>query len=160
MYKDEIWYRKFEQAIDERRDAFTDKQWTKFKIDHLLKVANRVRQFSEECETCQDYQHTLTRREEELQELPGSKAQRQYQAEQLWEMGRHFVVAHRIAPPRFCLKRWLKYGLYGGLAIGFVVMVITGNFLLFPAVALAVTALAALWGYSEDQKYARERRLV
>jgi hypothetical protein len=160
MYKDEIWHRKFEQAVVNRRDLFSDKQWTKFDLDYLLKVANRVRELSDSCETCRAYQQTLTRLEEELQELPNSKAQRQYQAGQLDEIGRHFIAAHKIAPPRFCLKRWLKIGLFAGLGIGFVAMLVVGDLLLFPLAIVALTAAGALYGYSEDQKFARTGRVI
>jgi hypothetical protein len=160
MYKDEIWYRRFEQSVQNRRDSFTDKQWIKLDLDYLLKVANRVREFSENCETCRGYQQTLTRLEEELQELPNSKAQRQYQAGQLDEIGRHFVAEHRLAPPRFFFKRWLKHGLFAGIGIGFLAMLVVGYLLLLPLGIVVVTGMGALYGYSEDQKHARERRVI
>jgi len=160
MYKDEIWYRKLEQALDERRDAFTDKEWGKYNIEGLRKVANRVRQFSESCPTCTGYQHTLTRLEEELQELPDSKAQRQYQAEQLKEMGAHFVQEHELAPPKWFFRKYLRLGLIAGSIIGFLAMLVVGNLLLFP-LGLAVGAGAmALYGRSEDAKIEREHRLI
>jgi hypothetical protein len=157
MYKDEIWYRKFEQAMANRRDTFTDKQWEKLNLDYLLRVANRVRELSDSCETCQGYQRALTRLEEELQELPASKAQRQYQAEQLGEMGQHFVAEHRLAPPHYFRKRWLRYGVFAGLGLGFVAMLAVGNLLLFPVATLLVAGAAALYGHTEDQKYERKR---
>ncbi|MGC9468119.1 MAG: DUF456 domain-containing protein [Anaerolineae bacterium] len=160
MYRDEIWYRKLEQLIDDRRDGFTDKQWTKYRIDQLLRVANRVREFSQDCETCQSYQHTLTRLEEELQELPDSKAQRQYQKEQLQEMGEHFVSEHNLAPRQFFMRKWLKYGIIGGLVVGFAALVIVGNLLLLPAGALVGAGLGAFYGMTQDQKFEREHRLI
>jgi hypothetical protein len=160
MYKDEIWYRRFEQSVEQRREFFTDKQWAKLNLDYFLKVANRVRELSDGCETCRSYQQTLTRLEEELQELPNSKAQRQYQAAQLDEMGRHFAAEHRLAPPGYYLRLWLKRGLFAGLGLGFVAMLVSGNLLLFPAVTLFLTGAGALYGYSEDQRFARDRRQV
>ena len=160
MYKDEIWYRKFEQAIEQRRDLFSDKQWTKFHMDYLLKVANRVRELSDSCQTCRGYQHTLTRLEEEVQELPGSKAQRQHQTTQLRQMLRHFVEEHQLAPPQFFLRRWTRYGVFAGFGVGVVAVLVVGQPVLFPVAILFTTASAALYGYTEDQKVARERRLV
>ena len=160
MYRDEIWYRKLERAIGERRDSFTDKQWQKLQIDHLLKIANRVREFSNDCETCKGYQHTLNRLEEEFRELPESKAQRQYQIEQLGVMDTHFVAAHRLAPPRYFLRKWLRVGLVGGAIAGVVAMVVLGDFLLLPGCWVVVAVGAALHGVSEDQKYEREHRRI
>lgn len=160
MYRDEIWYRKLEQAIDDRRDDLTDKQWKRFQVEHLLRVANRVREMSDACETCKSYQHTLTRLEEEFAELPDSKAQRQYQAEQLREMGKHFVKAHNLAPPSFFLRKWLRLGLLVGVMGGFAAMLVTGNFLIFSIGILAVGGLGALYGLTEDQRFEREHRRI
>lgn len=158
MYKDEIWYRKIEQAIEDRRESFTDKQWAKFRIDELLRVANRVREFSDGCETCRDFQHTLTRLEEEFQELPGSKAQRQYQGDQLLEIEEHFAKAHRIALPRFYLRKRLKLGLVVGAVGGFIGLLVVGNLLLFPLGIVVGAILAVLYGLVEDQTIEREHR--
>lgn len=160
MYKDELWYRELERAVEQHRDLFTDKQWSRYRIDYLLRVANRVREFSEACETCKAYQHILTRLEEELQELPDSKAQRQYQTEQLWTISAHFVAEHRLAPPRFFLISWLRYGVYAGLAIGFVTMLIVGSLLLLPVTVLAFAGIGAISGWVMDQKFVREQRLI
>lgn len=160
MYKDEIWYRKLESAVNGRRDDFSDKQWRKFQVGRLLRTANRVRETSESCETCQSYQHTLTRLEEEFAELPDSKAQRQYQAEQLREMGQHFVRAHGFAPSGYFLRYWLRMGLRVGALAGFLGMIIGGNLLLLPVGIVLVGAVSAAIGYVVDQKYERERRRI
>lgn len=160
MYRDDIWYRKLEAAVEEHRDGLSKKQWRKYRIGHLLRVADRVREFSETCETCQGYQHTLTRLEEELQELSDSKAQRQYQSEQLTEMGRHFVADHGLAPPYFFLRRWLRYGLIGGSILGLVLAVGLANGLLLPLSGIVGTVLGAIYGFSQDQRFEREHRRI
>ncbi len=160
MYKDEIWFRKLEAAVEAQREALTAKQWTKYRIDYVLKVANRIREFSESCEVCQGYQHTLTRLEEEFPELPGSKAQRQYQGAQLRRIEEHFVVAHRLAPPGFFLRKWLRTGVFVGLGAGLVSTIVTGSLILLPLTALATAALGALYGWVEDQRFQRGRRLI
>jgi len=160
MYKDEIWYRKLEQAITDRRDSLTDKQWSKYQVDLLLKVANRVRTLSDECEVCRGYQHTLIRLEEEFAELPGSKAQRQYQAEQLVLMSKHMAVQHQLATPGFYLRKWLRVGLIAGAVVGFVAMLVVGNLLLLPGGLVAGALLAAAYGAGEDQKVEREHRRI
>jgi len=160
MYRDEIWYRKLEQSISERRDSFTDKQWSKFRIDQLLKMANRVRVLSDDCEVCRGYQHTLTRLEEEFTELADSKAQRQYQVQQLALMAKHMVADHRLAPPQFYVRKWLRFGLIAGAIVGFVAMLAIGNLLLLPGGVIGGVALGAVYGYSEDQKVEREHRHI
>jgi hypothetical protein len=160
MYKDDIWYRKLEAAVEERRDALTAKQWTRYRIDYLLRVADRVREFSDSCEVCQDYQHTLTRLEEELQELPNSKAQRQYQEGQLRRMGEHFVATHHLAPPGFFLRRWLRTGVFAGLGAGLVSAIVTGRPLFVPLGTLVLAGVGVLYGLMQDQKFQRNRWLI
>jgi hypothetical protein len=160
MYRDEIWYRKLEEDVNEHRDDFTEKKWQKYRIDRLLRTANRVREFSDDCEVCKAYQHTLTRLEEELQELPDSKAQRQYQTEQLREMGKHFVEEHGVSPRGFFLRRWLKLGLIAGAIIGVVLVVLNGNLLLLPLGIGAGAVMGAAYGWTEDQKYERRHKLL
>ncbi|MGC9521882.1 MAG: hypothetical protein ACP5HG_08380 [Anaerolineae bacterium] len=160
MYRDDIWYRRLQAAVEEHRDGFTDKQWNKYRIGHLLRVADRVREFSDTCETCKEYQHTLTRLEEELQELPDSKAQRQYQREQLVEMGRHFVAEHELAPPFFFLRKWLKQGLRAGIVLGLVLAIGLANGLFLPIAGIAGAVLGAIYGFVQDQRYEREHRRI
>lgn len=160
MYRDEIWYRKLELAIHERRDDFTDKQWRKYQVEHLLRVADRVRASSEDCETCQSYQHTLTRLEEEFAALPDSKAQRQYQSEQLGEMGKHFVKAHGLAPKDYFVRYWLRIGLIAGVVVGLVSTIVVGNLLLLPGGVVIVGGMGALYGWTLDQKYEREHKRI
>ena len=160
MYKDEIWYRKLVQAVEEHREQLGQKQWHKYRVDLLLKIANRVREFSDGCETCRGYQHTLTRLEEEFQELPDSKAQRQYQLVQLRAMTGHFVEVHRLAAPGYFARKWLKLGMLAGLALGFLAMLVYGNLLLWPLGVLVGAGLAWVYGLTEDKKFEREHRLL
>ena len=66
MYKDEMWYRNWSRAVDAHKEDMTDKQWQKFNIVLMLKLGRRVKDFSDKCKTCRDYQHPLTRLEEEM----------------------------------------------------------------------------------------------
>ena len=121
MYKDDLWYNKLTRAIEERKSEFSDKQIAKYQIDLLLHLARRIKDYSEKSETCRSYQHTLTRLEEEMGELPESKAQRQYQKEKLREIAEYFVKHHRLAPPKYYAKKWALHGVIAGAVVGLVV---------------------------------------
>jgi hypothetical protein len=129
-------------------------------MDGLLRVAARVRDLSASCETCLGFQHTLTRLEEEMQELPDSKAQRRYQLQQLALMEAHYVVGHRLAPPGFFVRKWVRLGLLAGLVIGCMAALVTGSFLLIAAATAAGLGLGALYGQIDDQKVEREHRRI
>jgi hypothetical protein len=161
MYKDDIWYRKVTQEIEEHEEDLTDKQWSKYKIDQLLRIANRVRQKSENCETCRSFQHTITRLEEELQELPDSKAQRQWQAEKLYEMGSHFVQAHELAPPHYFFRKWLKIGLIAGLVLGLVAaLFVTGSLISLPLGGILGGLFGGTYGWGQDRQFRQNHRLI
>ena len=160
MYKDDIWFRKLSQAVDAHRPDFSDKQLKKFAIDFMMRIAQRVKDYSGTCEVCRSYQHTLTRLEEEFQELPDSKAQRQYQKKQLQEMTDHFASAHRLAPPRYYLVKYLRLGLIAGLFTGIILgfFLNDGVYLLAgPAIGLAI---GGLLGGAEDAKVRNGHRLI
>lgn len=161
MYKDDIWHRKLVQAVDEHRQDFTQKQQRKYQIEFMLRIAKRVKESSDGCETCRSLQHTLTRLEAEFQELPGSKAQRRYQVEQLGEMAEHFVKAHRLAPPVYYTRQYVRYGLIGGLLIGILLgFVIFGNGIYLPLAVIVGLLLGWAYGSAEDVKMKNERRLI
>jgi hypothetical protein len=121
MYKDDQWYQAWAEAVEIHQEEFTPKQNRRYQIDLMTRIARRVRDHSERCERCRSYQHTLTRLEEEMQELPDSKAQRQWQRQKLREIGQHYVAQHNLAPPGYYTRQGLKYGLLSGAALGVLV---------------------------------------
>jgi hypothetical protein len=161
MYKDDIWHRKLVQAVNEHRHDFSEKQTRKYQIELMLRIAQRVKDSSDGCEICRSFQHTLTRLEEEFQELPGSKAQRRYQVEQLREMAEHFVKAHRLAPSAYYTRQFIRYGLIGGLLIGIVLgFLVLGNGIYLPLAVIAGLVLGWVSGTAEDARVKNEHRLI
>ncbi len=161
MYKDNLWYRKLVRDIEEHRSDFTEKQRRKYQIDFMLCVAARIKDFSDACETCRGFQHTLTRMEEEFPELPGSKAQRHYQIQQLRLMAEHFVKAHRLAPAQYYAHLYANYGLIAGLLFGIIVgFFVLNNGIYLPVGAVVGLILGNLSGSAEDARVKREHRLI
>lgn len=161
MYKDEMWYRNWSRAVEGHKEIFSNKQWEKYNIKYMLKLGQRAKDFADGCGTCRGYQHPLTRLEEEMRELPDSKAQRQYQAKFLGEMTNHMVKEHRLAPPKYHMIKMLKYGLNVGGVIGFIVtFFVTGNPIHLPIAVILGAVLAELWGFAEDNRIKQEHRLL
>jgi len=159
-YKDEMWYRKLTQALEDHRAGLTEKQVAKFQLAFLLRVVRRVKDNSDACETCRGYQQILTRLEEEFQELAASKAQRQYQKRTLAEISEHYVKAHRMAPAGYHVRKWLRNGLAGGSILGFVAMFLASNLLYFPAGVALGAVFGYLYGSSEDSRVAHDHRVL
>jgi hypothetical protein len=99
--------------------------------------------------------------EEEMRELPDSKAQRQYQMKMLGTITDHMVKEHRVAPPNYHVKKMLRYGLILGVVTGVIVtFFVTGNLLHIPVAIVLGIAIAALYGYTEDSRIKQEKRTL
>jgi hypothetical protein len=161
MYKDDLWYRKLTRDIEQHRADFTDKQLRAYQIDLMLRIAQRVKEASDACETCRNFQRALSRLEEEFSELPDSKAQRHYQKQQLRLMAEHFVKAHRLAPAQYYIHLYANYGFIVGLLLGIIVgLLMLNNGLYLPLGAVAGLILGVALGSSVDARVKREQRML
>lgn len=161
MYKDDQWYQAWAEAVEIRQEEFTAKQNQRYQIDLMMRIARRVRDHSDRCERCREYQHTLTRLEEELQELPDSKAQRQWQRQKLNKIGQHYVEQHNLAPPGYYTRQGLKYGLLIGAALGVLVgLIVLGNALYLPAFTALGVLGGLMFGSGQDANVKRNHRQI
>jgi hypothetical protein len=161
MYKDELWYRQLIRDIEERRLDFTDKQLRTYQVDLVLRVALRVKELSDACETCRSFQRILSRMEEEFPELPGSKAQRHYHIQQLRLMTEHFVKEHHLAPALYYTRLYANYGFVVGLLFGIAVgLLVLNNGLYLPVASVAGLALGAALGWIADVRVKHEQRVI
>ena len=161
MYRDELWYRQLIRDIEAHRWSFTDKQLRAYQIDLMLRIALRVKELSDACETCRSFQRTLSRMEEEFPELPGSKAQRHYQIQQLRLMIEHFVKAHRLAPAHYYTRLLANYGLVVGLIFGIAVgFLVLNNGLYLPVASVAGLILGTTLGWIADTRVKHEQRVL
>jgi len=161
MYKDDLWYTHFTRAIEERKSQFSDKQQAQYQIDFILRLARRVRDGSDRSETCRGFQHTLTRLEEEMGELPGSKAQRQYHRKMLAEMSEYFVKQYRLAPPQYYAHKGMLYGVSIGVALGAVAgFLIVSTIPLFLVGGLIGLLVGWLSGNMAAQRVTQEGRVI
>lgn len=161
MYKDELWYRQLFRDVEARQSDFTEKQLHAYQVDLLLRLALRMKEASAECETCRSFQSVLSRLAEELSQLPESRAQRRYQAQQLRIIIEHFVRTHRLAPAHYYTHLYANYGFITGLLLGIAVgLLMLNNGLYLPAATVAGLGLGLLLGYSADARVKREQRIL
>jgi hypothetical protein len=161
MYKDELWYRQFIRDIEQHQPDFTDKQLHAYQVDVMLRLALRTKEASDACETCRGFQSTLSHLAEDLPELPGSKAQRHHQAQQLRQLIEHFVKAHRMAPAQYYTRLYASYGFITGLLFGIAVgLLVLNNGLYVPVASIAGLILGVAVGSSVDAHVKREQRIL
>jgi hypothetical protein len=160
MYKDDLWYRRLMHELEEHRENFTEKEIRRYRIPLMERAAKRVAEFSEKCATCKDYQHTLTRLEEEMHALPESPAQRDHQRATLLALGDHFRAEHDLSTPGHYRRRWLRLGTYAGIALGALAAILLGNTVyIFVAMPLGLLVGMAV-GAARDAAYANRKRMV
>jgi len=161
MYKDELWYRQLIRSIEEHCLDFTEKQQHAYQVDLLLRLALRIREASDACETCRSFQSLLSPLEEDLPELPRSKAQRHYQMQQVRLIVEHFVKVHGLAPMYYYTHLYANYGFIAGLLVGIAVGLLTlNNGLYLPVAAVVGLVLGILLGYRTDARVKREQRII
>jgi len=161
MYKDALWYTKLSRSIEVRKEKFTPKQISQYQIEFFLRLALRIKDYSDRSEACRDFQHVLTRLEAEMGELPASKAQRQYQREKLHEIAEYFVKHHRLAPPQYYTRKSLIYGLITGGVLGLIasLFIVSHSPLFLLGLALGGGG-GYLYGVTEDNTIQREGRVI
>lgn len=161
MYKDELWYRQLTRDIEEHCLDFTEKQVHAYQVDLLLRLALRIKEAADACETCRSFQSILSRLAEELPQLPASKAQCHYQAQQLRLIVEHFVKAHRLAPAHYYGRLYANYGFITGLLLGIAVgLLVLNNGLYLPVASVAGFGLGGLLGHSVDARVKHEQRII
>ncbi len=161
MYKDELWYRQLIRDLETYRSDFTEKQLHAYQIDLMLRLALRIKEASDACETCRSFQSILSRLAEELPQLPTSKAQRHYQAQQLRLIVEHFVKAHRLAPAYYYTHLYANYGFIAGSFLGIAVgLLVLNNGLYLPVAAVIGLVLGILLGYRTDAQIKHAQRII
>ena len=127
----------------------------------MLRIALRIKEFSDACEICRSFQPLLSRMEEEFPELPESKAQRHYQIRQLRLMIEHFVKAHRLAPAHYYTRLYANYGFVVGLSVGIGVgLLVLNNGVYLPVASIAGLVLGTTLGWIADSRVKREQRVI
>ena len=113
------WYDKIGREINLHKDTLSKKDYKKYKLDLLLRVAKRVDSFSSECGECQLFQQEITSLTQELQNLfLMSKEQRKSHSKKINKIIKHLQKSHKLVTEGQNIGIWIAIGAGIGVAIG------------------------------------------
>ena len=149
------WYERIEKEIASSGASLTGKERKKYKLDHLLKVAGRVEEFSPSCGECQLKQQEIEQLVQELVLLlqtPGKQALKSYRKKSD-AITKHLQKVHKLVPAGYYKGIWTGTG----VAIGTGASTALGN----PAIGSGLgIAIGLAVGSYLDKKAEKEGRVL
>ena len=114
------WYHKIAREISPYQDTLTKKDSKKYKLDLLLRVADRVDSFSSACGECQLFQTDINRLTEELGtlvQMPDKEKRRSYN-KAIKNIVKHLQKQHNLVTKGQYKEMGMAIGVGVGIALG------------------------------------------
>ena len=148
------WYNHIVEEINLHKVTLTKKEYKKYKLDLLLRIAQRVDGFSSICGECQLFQQEITRLTEDLRNLSlMSKENRKSYFKTLGTVTKHLQKQHKLVTAGYYLGIGMAIGTGVGVALGAAL----GNPGIGPGVGVA---LGVSVGAYLDKKAKKEGRVI
>jgi hypothetical protein len=113
------WYIDIVKEIDGHKDKFSKRDYKKYKLDLLLRVAKRVASFSADCVECQNFQGKITKLAEDLGNLvQASKEERKSYFKIINSILKHLHKHHKLITEGENFAIWIGIGIVLGSGIG------------------------------------------
>ena len=113
------WYDDIARSINSHKDTLSKKDYKKYKLDLLLRVAKRVAGFSSECGECQLFQPEIANLSKELSDLVQmSKEKRKSYFKMINKIIKHLQKQHKLITEGQNLGIWIAIGVALGVALG------------------------------------------
>lgn len=114
------WYNRIDREISSYKDTLSKKDYKKYKLDLLLRVAKRVDSFSPACGECQLFQQEITRLTQDLGNLvqmPNKESRKSY-LKTINNIVKHLQKGHKLVTEGQNMGHWIAIGSGIGVAIG------------------------------------------
>ena len=140
--------------IDKHKGRFTKKDYKKYKLDFLLRVAGRVAVSSVDCLECQNFQMEIKKLAENLGNLiQSSKEVRKSYFKTIDNVTKHLQEHHKLILEEENLGIWI--------AIGVTIGIVLGSSLdnIGPGIAIGAAVGAAI-GANLDEKAKKDGKVI
>ena len=105
---DNNWYNDIVKEIDKHKGRFTRRDYKKYKLDLLLRVAKRVASFSVDCPECQNFQIEIKKHAENLDDLvQSSKEERKSYSRTIDNAIKHLQEHHKRPKSWDLVYNWI-----------------------------------------------------
>ena len=113
------WYIDIVKEIGRHKDKFSKRDYKKYKLDLLLRMAKRVASFSADCVECQNFQGEITKLAEDLGNLvQASKEERKSYFKMINSILKHLQERHKLITEGENVGIWIGIGIAIGLGMG------------------------------------------
>jgi len=148
------WYNRVTREISPYKDSLSKKDYKKYKLDFLLRLATRIDSFSSLCGKCQMFQPEITRLTGDLQNISlMSKENRKSYFKTIGNITKHLQKQHKLVTAGYYLGICMSIGTGVGIVIGAAL----GNPGIGPAIGVA---LGVAVGSYLDRKAKKEGRVI
>ena len=149
------WYNRIVKELSPYKDSLDKKDYKKYKLDLLLRLAGRVEDFSSHCSECQTFQGEIARLVQELSlliQMPNKQSRRGYN-KAINGMVKHLQKTHKLVSK----GQYMGIGLAIGVGIGTAIGVALDNPGIGPAIG---TAIGVAIGSYLDKKAQKEGKVI
>ncbi len=156
------WFSRVATEIEQQRYALSPKDFKRYKLDLLLRVARRVDEFSAICDECQGYKDEITGLLRELGllfQLPGQESREGFKkySDAVKGMVEHLKKTHKLVDRHHYMGIATSIGTAAGAALGGALNQLTG-YAGLGTVAGIVLGLAIGWYL--DRRAEEEGRVI
>ena len=149
------WYNRTVKEINPYRDTLSKKDYKKYKLDLLLRLARRVEDFSSSCGECQTFQGEITRLTQELSlliQMPNKEKRKGYN-KSINGMVKHLQKTHKLVSK----GHYMGIGIAIGMGIGTAIGIALDNPGIGPTIG---TGIGVAIGSYLDKKAQKEGRVI
>ncbi|MGB3458520.1 MAG: hypothetical protein WBB08_04350 [Halobacteriota archaeon] len=115
------WYIDIVKEIGRHKDKFSKRDYKKYKLDLLLRMAKRVASFSADCVECQNFQGEIKKLAEDLGNLvQASKEERKSYFKMINSILKHLQERHKLITEGENFGIWTGIGIAIGGGMGIV----------------------------------------
>ena len=148
------WYNDIAKEISLHKDILGKKDAKKYKLDLLLKIAQRVDSLSSHCGQCQIFQQDITQLTQDLSYiLHTPKEKRKSYFKKVNNIVKHFQKQHKMVAE----GHYIGIGIAIGVAMGTAIGTALGSFGIGPGLGIA---LGLAIGAYLDKKAKKEGRVI
>jgi len=156
------WYIDIVKEIGRHKDKFSKRDYKKYKLDLLLRMAKIVASFSADCFECQNFQGKITKLAEDLGNLvQASKEERKSYFKMINSILKHLQERHKLITEGENLGIWIGIGVAIGGGMGIVFGIGSDNIGMgIPIGAGIGIAIGSAIGSYMDAKAKKEGKVI